>query len=431
MTGTDSPRAALATGILWVLLGLSAPASSSELLALRQEYNAVSAHIDSLTRMMADVDPKALDAGLLPKGDEAPVLPEGASVVVIFWADDEARVWINDYLVGETRLRPVEVTVPSLYLRSQNRIRARCWDTDWVESGFLCGLYLKDHAGGLHRILVSDGTWRAGDGSASEIAYAHPIPDIPGAEVIWGTALFGTVEMARTFDQRAIRLAASRPAEAMAPPSGVQEGRMDYHTFVQSLARLEERREALKSKLREGVRGAPPVPVYAGPERRSLSLTLGKAGPLRERVSVPVADRIKSWAQELPESQKHLIFPERRRLKGEGAANPAHRQPVPTEGETGARQRAYRPPDERPTVPPGSAAEGKGKGEPRDGAAGGEAGPGGGGGAAGTSGGWAGAGRASRLGLWLPTLLLGLYVGYVVLHWQELTGGERKYPWGD
>jgi hypothetical protein len=255
------------------------------------------------------------------------------------------------------------------------------------------------------------------------------MPDIPGAEVIWGASLFGTVEMWRTFDHRAIRLAASRPALGMAGPTGGEERRMDYHAFVQSLALLEERRETLRERLQPEGRGSLAVPVYAGPERRSLSLTLGKAGPLRERVSVPVADRVKSWAQDLPESQKRLIYPEARRLKGEGAANPAFRQPVPAEGKRGARQEAYRPPEDRLAVPPGSG--GKGKGRSRQEAAGGEAGTGGRGGAVGTSGGWAGAGRASRLGLWLPTLLLGLYVGYVVLHWQELTGGERKYPWGD
>ena len=71
----------------------------------------------------------------LPIERDALVVPRGDEVVMIFWADDEAKVWLNDYFVGETRLTPVEVVVPSLYLSSTNRIRVRCWDTDWVESG--------------------------------------------------------------------------------------------------------------------------------------------------------------------------------------------------------------------------------------------------------------------------------------------------------
>ena len=83
---------------------------------------------------------------------------------MIFWADDEARVWLNDFPVGETRLTPVEVTVPDLYFQGQNRLRVRCWDTDRVESGFLGGLYLKDRAGRLYPIVVSNGTWETTGG---------------------------------------------------------------------------------------------------------------------------------------------------------------------------------------------------------------------------------------------------------------------------
>ena len=392
---------------------------ASELLGLRREYNAASAEIDSLVRAMEAVDPEALDVAKLPEGDGEPTIPDGMEAVLIFWADDEARVWVNDYPVGETRLRPVEVTVPALYFGVRNRIRARCWDTDWVESGFLCGLYLKDGAGSLHPILVSDGTWETGGGKAQEITYAHPVPDVPGAETIWGTRIFGTVELTQTFDRQAIRHAASKAALAGRSPPEARKRRMEYHDFVQRLTLLEERREELKRVLLE--QGGPHLraPVYSGPERRSLSLTLGKAGPLQERVSTVVAERVQSWAQELPEAQKRLVYPERRGLKGEAAANPAFQQEAPVGGRGGERQRRYRPPEERGSTPPGTV-----RGEVRGGGT--ETGLG----TAATGGGGRTV-RAARLGLWVPTLILALYVGYVMFRWQDLTGGETRYPWGD
>ena len=93
------------------------------MLSVRREYNTISAQVDSLVRTMEAVDPRALEASLLPS--ESLAIPEGMTLVIIFWADDEARIWFNDYLVGETRLTPVEVEIPSLYLRPRNTIRAR------------------------------------------------------------------------------------------------------------------------------------------------------------------------------------------------------------------------------------------------------------------------------------------------------------------
>ena len=390
-------------------------------LALRQEYNAVSAQIDSLVRAMGEMDAEALDAKQLPKGKAGGLLPEGLEVVLIFWADDEARVWINGYPAGETRLSPVEITVPQLYLRERNRIRARCWDTDWVESGFLCGLYVKDRAGNLHPVVVSDESWRTGEAPAQEIAYAHPVPDIPGAQVIWGERIFGAIQLEGGFDRQAILQAASKAPSGPGSRPDVRESRMDYHAFVQSLALLQERRDALKRTLQERGGPAPDLPVYAVPGRRSLSLTLGKAGPLQEAVSAPLAEQVQAWAQELPEEQKQLIYPERRKLKGEDAANPASQEAAPSAGNGGDRQLAYRPPDERKTARPGEERAGKpGGGRPGTGTEG--EGGAGAPGAAGRRGG----GRASRLGLLLPTLILGIYTGYAVSRWRDLTGGEAR-----
>lgn len=426
-------RFLLLLGILLLSGVAGADIGDRDLLSLRQEYNAVSARIDSLVRAMETVDAEALDARRLPGGKEEVSIPDGMSVVLIFWADDEARVWINDYLVGETRLAPVEIAVPPLYLQGSNRLRARCWDTDEVESGFLCGLYLKDTSGALHPILVSDGAWKAGEGQAVEMTYAHPAPDISGAQVIWGSRFFGTVTLEQTFDRGAIQQAVARGVAAGRSPAEAQRSRMDYHAFVQDVARLQERRKALKQRLEQRGEWASDVPLYSREGERSMSLTLGKAGPLQEALSVPVAQEVQTWARELPEAQQRLIYPERRGLKGEGAATPA-REGAPGGEAAGERQAAYRPPEDRG---PGGDAGGKdgegpsGRGASSEGTGGegtGVAGTGGQGvGGAGGAGG--GFGRASRLGLLLPTLVLMLYVGYVVLNWRDLTGGEKRYPW--
>ena len=75
---------------------------------------------------------------------------------LIFWADDEAEVFINGYRVAQTRLTPVQIEIPKLYLREQNVIQAHCWDTDGVESGFMAGLYVRDEQGRLRPVLVTD-----------------------------------------------------------------------------------------------------------------------------------------------------------------------------------------------------------------------------------------------------------------------------------
>ena len=61
----------------------------------------------------------------------------------------------------------------------------------------------------------------------------------------------------------------------------------------------------------------------------------------------------------LPEKQKALLYPDRRALKGEGAANPALDQQVPGSIGDGERTRAYQPPKERSSAPPGRQREGE------------------------------------------------------------------------
>lgn len=382
--------------------------AADDRLSLRWEYNAVSAEIDSLVRAMEAVDPDAVEAARLPEGERSGVIPQGMSLSLIFWADDEARVWINDYPVGETRLTPLEVKIPELYLRRQNRIRVRCWDTNWIESGFLCGLYLKDAEGRLFRILVSDQAWRAEGSQAREIAYAHPVPDIPDATVIWGGNLFGTVEMERTFEIGEITRALSEGAIREERPPRSANQTMDYDTFLRSLTHLQKRRVELGGKLADRRSDKLDYPVYSGREDKSLSLTLGRAGPLREWATTPVAEQVLAWSRRLPERVAELLFPQARALKGEGEANPSYQFSAVSEA-VGDRQVAYRPPRELESGSrEGSSGQGQ-SGEELEGRTGKDQ-------ADGSSGfGVDGLGtgkRRSRNGLWIPTVILAVYVTY-------------------
>ena len=361
--------------------------------AIRQEFNAVSARIDSLVRVMSAADPEAIDINRLPGAADGIRLPEGTSVVCIFWADDEARVWINDFLVGETRLTPVEVEIPHFYLQGRNRIRARCWDTDQVESGFLFGLYVKDPGGALRPILVSDESWQTGSGPALEITYAHPVPDIPSARVIWHTRFFGKAEFAKRFSRGEIQRALTEPARAHAPKT--RRKRMDYHGFLQNLISLQETRAGLKRQLLASAdRGL--QSVYTGHRNPEVSFTLGKAGPLKEETSLTFAKEVESWAEKLAQSEKRLLYPRKRTLKGEDAAIEAAGSAARAT-ETGDRKDAYRPPEERSPGDQSVTGRKAGDGSTATAASGGS-----------------GGGRGSRAGLLFPTIIMAAYIWYVV-----------------
>lgn len=372
--------------------------ADADLLALRREYNDASAAIDSLVSLMRASDAEVLDK--LPEARPNRVLPEGMTAVVIFWADDEARVWLNGFPVGETRLTPVEVSIPDLYFRGQNRLRVRCWDTDWVESCFLGGLYLKDAAGALYPIIVSNEAWDADGGRASEIVYAHPLPDIPVAEPIWGDRAFGIVNLRVSFDTGAIDRALAQSVGT----TTARQREMDYHTYARQIATLQARRENIAATMAR--QRDLDIPLYNRERARSAALTLGKIAPLAEDISASEAEKMRTWSENLPEEQRHLIYPTPHALKGEQAATSADGKPVLDEH--GARQRAYRPPEDR---------TGSGRREGNRDGRGADVQP---------RGGRDGArGRAARLGLSLPTLALGLYVLYALTRWQSLTG-ERN-----
>ena len=230
------------------------------------------------------------------------------------------------------------------------------------------------------------------------------MPDIPGAQPIWGVRMFGFVDMAITFDRGAIEraLAKSAPTISMA----ARQQAMDYHTFAQQLAILQARREKLRADLAR--QGDLNVPRYNRERARSVSLTLGKAAPLTEEVSAPVAKNVRSWSEKLPAVQQQLIYPDRRALKGEGAATATTGDVVPTASDRGSREQAYRPPEElggikSKTKDEGVNAQVQPQGMSRGGAGG-------------------HSNQATRLGLLLPTLILGFYVLYVVIRWQSLMG---------
>lgn len=400
-------RTACGSALVWLFgafcsVAAEVPAS----LALRQEYNAVAARIDSLVRAMEAQDADAINTAKLPDGRDAITLPDDVQIVAIFWADDEAKVWINEHFVGETRLTPVEVVVPSLYLKPDNVVRARGWDTDFVESGFLFGLYLRK-GGVLHPVVVSDDDWSGTNGPVETITYAHAMPDVPRAEVIWGERTFGVVEMTRRFGAGDIASAGEAAGAAFSLP---QRQEMSLHRFVAELTVLETERERLATALRNYAVDLP-VPAYGGARARG-AFTLGKAGPLEEHATQPVSEQVKAWSETLPAERKALLYPERRQLRGEGEATVAG-DLTPTAGGAEDRKADYAPPSDRRNRQPGSedgqpgaTGEGGGVGEGEGVSAGG-------------GGGFSG--RSSRLGLLVPTVILAAYAVYATRTWRKLS----------
>lgn len=303
----------------------------------RREYNQIAATIDTLSRLNSDQNFADL---LRQKGN---IFQSDFSLVLVFWADDEAEVFINDFRVGQTRLTPTEVEIPSLYLRQQNYIRVHCWDTDKVESGFMAGLYLKDAAGGLHPVLVTEeGPWRSGGVMAEVRYYAHSQPDIPGAEVIWGEGLFGEVWLEAEFSARNIEQASRLPKVDL-PPARQQN--MDVHEVVSRIVQLQARRKELGEKLQ---RAQPDleVPRYKGYVSGRLAFTLGRAGRLAEKENSVAAERLHAWADKLPAAERELVFRPPRELKGSQAAIEA-KEFTASGSDKADRKKDYLPPPER------------------------------------------------------------------------------------
>jgi hypothetical protein len=145
-------------------------------LALRREYNGVASRIDTLVRLYSAqrfkrlADP-SVTPGVALVGDQR--------IVLLIWADDEARVFLNGAPVGQTRLTPTRIEIPKIYLQADNELVAQCRDTDRVESGFMAGLYVEDDTGLRPIRTTADGQgWEVATGeqtgsAAQEIFYAR------------------------------------------------------------------------------------------------------------------------------------------------------------------------------------------------------------------------------------------------------------------
>ena len=329
--------------LAWVVCGVgwAAAVAADDVVALRREYNQVSASIDTLVRLYGGDKLREL----AQRKGTSRILPANSKLVLMFWADDEAELYLNGHRIGETRLTPTRVEIPVVYLHQSNVLRAHCWDTDRVESGFMAGLYLQDSRGRLRRVLVTGaGRWRVAGRRAEPRFYNHSLPDIPGAEVIWGTTLFGEVELEARFDAGQLaRAARRRPLTGAASPA--QHQPMETHTVVSRLVRLQKQRDELARKL-QARRSATLDVLYRGFIRGRLAFSLGKADKLAEVESIDAAKKLLAWTEALPAAHRELVFPQKQALKGTAHVVPP-RAVQPTARGEADRRRDYKPPAAR------------------------------------------------------------------------------------
>ncbi len=340
--------------VLLAVLPIAA-AETPDAIALRREYNRVTAVIDTLARSYTTEDFERLSR----LHHNAGVLPASFDLVLLFWADDEAELFLNGFRVGQTRLTPTLIELPEVYLRPHNVLEARCWDTDRVESGFMAGLYLRDRAGGLRRVLVTgDSDWRAGEEPAETIYYNHAQPDIPGARVIWAAQLFGTVRLSVEFGAAALTRAQRRPA--VQSNAGFEQRGMDTQDLVARLVTLDTRKRELARSLANLSGGSELSVSYAGYAGSPLAFTLGKAARLQERDSMEGITAMQRWLERLPSEDKQLILQRGRELKGSSAATAAAR--LAGMGDGGESEREDRRTDYRPPRDRGGLVVGRGSG---------------------------------------------------------------------
>ena len=327
-------------GIALILLGAFSGAAADQALRLRQQYNQVAAGIDSLVQRYGAESLGRVAREKAPKGG----IPKGMSLVLIFWADDEAEVFLNGFPVGHTRLTPVRIEIPEHFLRPNNRLEAHCWDTERVESGFMAGLYLEDFDKQLRPIVLTQPEgWRSGDGPANAIYYSHALPEIPGAQVIWGQRLLGEVWLESQFPLSAIQRAAYRSGRPLAAAS---DEVMEAQEVVGRLAKLQKRLEGLDlqlGKYQNPVLG----PTYQKGRSGGLSFTLGKAPGPTVAADFKVASTLLQWAERLPAQEQRLVFRDPRPLKGTGSATASGPRSGQGKNAREDRRYDYRPPEER------------------------------------------------------------------------------------
>ena len=314
-------------------------------LHLRREYNAIVASMDSLLRLYGHANFAALAEG---KGHIR--VAQAQDLVLIFWADDEAQVYLNGYLVGQTRLTPTQVEIPRFYLREENILSAQCWDTDRVVYGFMAGLYLRDPAGGLRQVTVTDEDSWSSEGTPTVPSYPPTFsqPDIPGARVIWKEdQSYGSVWLETRFSANRVRRAAY--GRRIPPPQvAVVDKPMIFHEVVSHVSHLKSRQKRVGDALaRRRQLSSQPV-LYRGFARSDLALTLGHAGRLSEELSLQTAATLTTWALQLPAPDSGLVFRDPRKLKGLAEATAGLRNPTGSaESRDEDRRLDYQPPPER------------------------------------------------------------------------------------
>ena len=314
-------------------------------LQLRREYNGVVASMDSLLRLYGRANFAELAKG---KG-QTPVM-QTQDLVLIFWADDEAQVYLNGYLVGQTRLTPTLVEIPRFYLREENILSAQCWDTDRVVYGFMAGLYLRDPGGGLRQVTVTDEDSWSSDGTPTAPSYPPTFsqPDIPAARVIWKEdQSYGSVWLETRFSANRVRRAAYSQRH---PPSqlAVVEEPMIFHEIVSHVSHLKSRQKRVGDALAKRRQLSSQPVLYRGFARSDLALTLGHAGRLSEELSLQTAANLTAWARQLPAPDSGLVFRDPRKLKGLAEATAGLRKPAGSaESRDEDRQLNYQPPPER------------------------------------------------------------------------------------
>ena len=89
----------MALAVLFFLLLESQVSLAKTPLKWRQEFNGIVASIDTLMRMEGGGDWSDLDR-------HRPELPEDISLVLLFWADDEAGIFIKGWRITQTATNP-------------------------------------------------------------------------------------------------------------------------------------------------------------------------------------------------------------------------------------------------------------------------------------------------------------------------------------
>ena len=280
----------------------------SDMRILRREYNTIMAKLDTLVRLN-DLSPIESLMG------KSPSAPADTKLLLIFWADDEAEVFLNGFLVGRTRLTPMQVEIPSIFLKQTNELKAHCWDTDKVESGFMAGLYVVGSRGGLHPLLLTDDNiWSTAEGFAEVRFYSNSVPDIPEAEVIWDTGMYGEVWFETQFSLSEI--ANAKRVNPVEKPFDIVKP-MESHSLISTLISLNERKKELEEIfLTENKRHLTGIENYTGYVSRRLAFSLGSAGRLASKKGLDLAEKLDSWQKKIP--QEHglqLVIPSRD-LKG-------------------------------------------------------------------------------------------------------------------